>query len=303
MSRSVTPGVNRTRGTNVNSHDTDEEALMRIGRALVAMFAVTVTIVAGAPAWAGGASELEFDQRYLVVGHTVTGRETFYAMEFEGTGGVDDGPYHAYLLPQDTWIRPPRIPSAAIVLGTLRIFDRRPERPGANARLVFTVPEVAPGDYTIDFCNDPCTESSIGDLYGSWVQIVASPLDARFAALADRAERKLDLLAGTLRARIRRLDRAQERLEDTSGSQALLTERVADLQREVTALSRSSGARPDASGPWWVVGGAALAVLGALLARRRRRAPPPSPPEPEVGTVVFPVDPPERTAELVSPRP
>lgn len=277
---------------------------MRISRFILAVCVVAVTVIAGGLAHAGGASSLDLDQRYLVVGHTVTGRTIFWTEQFQGTGSVEDGPYFAYLLPGDTLIRPPVIPPAAIPLGHLRIS--RDPGPTALAWLTFTVPDVPAGDYTIDFCNDPCTHSSVGDLYGTWASIVATPLDARLAALEDRYEQKLDRVEWKLERRIRQIGRAQQRVEDMSGSQTTLAGRVSDLQREVDELRRSSRARPEAGGPWWIVGGAGVAVLGVLLARRRRKTKVPGLREADGATVVVPVtsdmapQPPER--EMVSSR-
>ena len=242
---------------------------MRSARTALALSVVALVVTASSPVQAKGSS-LEFDQRYLAVGHIVKGRERFWTWRSQGTGGIKDGPYQAYLLPGNTWIRPPRISGEAIPLGRLRILDRHPQDLRATARLTFTVPNVAPGDYSIDFCNDPCTESTIGDLYGSVVQIVATPLEARLAAERDRYERKLDRVEGRLEQRMNQFLRGWERLGEMRSAQEVLTDRVSELEGQLEAVRRETEQTSGASQGWWLVGWAALIGLGVILARRRR---------------------------------
>jgi hypothetical protein len=241
-------------------------------RTIVSVSAGVALMVGVPPAGAGGVSWLEFDRRYLVVGHRVTGSTAFFDDASGRTGGrIADGPYTAYLVPDERWIEPPTIPAKAIPLGTLGIADIG--RPGgmARAHLTFTVPDVPPGRYTIGLCNDPCAKSSVGDLYGGGIEVVATPLDARLAVEAGRSDRKLERLEARLEERMNGLLRGWERLGEMRNAQTLLADRVAELETQVAGLQGELRERPSAGQAWWLVGTASLVAAGTFLARRRRR--------------------------------
>lgn len=237
------------------------------------VIAVAAAVLAGAaPAGAKGAS-LRFDRRYLVVGETVTARATVLEQPSSPRlGTVADGPFVAYLLPADTWIDPPHVPPDAVPLGTVVINDIGTPGGMALVRLTFTVPDVPAGGYTIGFCNDPCRHSSVGDLFEGWVQVVATPLEARVAALADELDRGFGVVTVKQRRQIRQLVRITERLDAAGTTQESLTGQVSDLRSEVAALRRATD---DEAPPWpgWVVGlGVALVVGSFVLGKRRGSA-------------------------------
>jgi hypothetical protein len=108
-------------------------------------------------------TSFDFPDEYALVGESVTARATFFT-EARGTGRIENGPWHAYLLPERTWIEPPHLPAGVVDLGPIAVEEQGDGR--ALASIAFIVPDVTTGPYTIGICNVPCTDSFLGDLGG-----------------------------------------------------------------------------------------------------------------------------------------
>lgn len=239
-----------------------------------------VLLLPATSAWAGGMSSFRFDDPYVVVGETVTGRATFYT-EARGTGRIENGPWHAYLIPEGGWIEPPDIPAAAVQLGPIAIEDGGHGR--ATASITFTVPDVTLGSYHLGLCNVPCTESFVGDLGGGWLSIARTDEGAALLQGLDRAEQDLRRVRYRLARRIRTAERPLENLTDRvdamEGSIELRLAQMENRLRASLAEDRESSQTP------WVTPLFAAAVLLAvvlLLRRGRRPRPEPVPAEPSV---------------------
>lgn len=246
-----------------------------VRRALcVAMTAVALLLVA-APAATGGGATFVFDDDYLVIGETVTGRTEVW-LRATGTGDLEDGPFHAYLVPSNVRYPEVGLPEGARWLAPVNFEALR--GPEAIATVTFEVPAVPAGDYTIMVCNDPCTVRGVGDLVGAFFSIAASPIEARVQAIEDRLHWKL-------RALRQEGNRAEKRAER---SEIALEERIGELQRSLAAvradLSSLPRTNPEEGRFDWlgVVGWILVIVVAVAALARRRRARVATPVGPEV---------------------
>jgi hypothetical protein len=244
-----------------------------VRRALcVAMTAVALQLVV-TPAASGGGATFEFDDDYLVIGETVTGRTDVW-LGATRTGDLEDGPFHAYLVPQNARYPEEGLPEGARWLAPVTFEPLR--GPYAMAKVSFVVPDVPAGGYGLMVCNDPCTGAGVGDLVGGWFSVAPSPLEARVQRLQDR-------LHWRVRAVQREVNRAKKLTEEgrvaLEGRVDELQNRLADVRADLGSLPRTP---PEGDGfDWLGVAGWVLVALVAVagLARRRR------------GRVVTPVGP------------
>lgn len=177
-------------------------------------------------------------------------RGTFGRGSLEGR--VSDGPFYAYLTPGDRdWQALPT--EDAIYLGPLAITEATRPYCCWVARVEFTVPDVPPGRYWIDYCNDPCTIDGIGDLIGSMIFVGETEREARLAARWERAKA--------------RVERMRERLDEAAAEIAALGLR---REAESTEEDPEPNAAPQATRsvqedrPVISIEGAAL-IAGAML--------------------------------------
>jgi hypothetical protein len=249
-------------------------------RTLLMAAGATILVLAAPTASAGGGwSSFEFDDEYVEVGDTVTGRTAFQE-RVRGTGSIEDGPWHAYLLREGTWINPSRIPDEAIPLGPIDI--RGGGRLGAVATITFTVPDVALGGYNIGLCDVPCTESMVGDLGGGWLWITRTEEGATLLREVHRTETLLYRFRSSLGRRVREVERPaadlETRLDRLEGSIELRLGRLEDRLNTSLAADQETGETP------WVIAISAIVLAAAVLfaGRRRRLRLDPIPQEPPV---------------------
>jgi hypothetical protein len=170
---------------------------------IVILSAVAAMLVATpAVSTAGGITSFEFQEDYVLVGENVAGRAVFYT-NARGSGRIEDGPWHAYLLPKETWIDAPRIPAGAVDLGPIAIEDRGDGT--ALATITFTVPDMTTGGYSIGVCNVPCTEAYVGDLGGGWLSIARTEEGATLLRALDNSSVTPPALVDTAVSLARRL--------------------------------------------------------------------------------------------------
>jgi hypothetical protein len=237
----------------------------------VEMFRRTAVVLAAAIAWiavpgtgqAGGMAWFKFDQPYYLAGDRAVGQTVFWIPRKDVK--LLDRTFYAYLIPKRRWIEPPRIPAGAIPLGPISL--------GGLARVSFTVPEVAPGGYTVGICDRPCRHSYVGDLGGGWITVVSSREEARLLPVIDRVQARLDRIHWNAR------QKAQKNLRrDTA-----LRSEVAELEESLARAREELGARLvavegqsqpasdafDRAG--WAVAVVAIAALAFVSTRRRKR--------------------------------
>jgi hypothetical protein len=229
------------------------------------------------PAASGGGATFDFGSDYLVIGEAVTGRTEVWLGRGR-TAGLEDGPFHAYLVPSRTRFPGRGLPEGAMWLAPVS-FEPKPG-PYATATVTFEVPPVDPGAYSLTVCNAPCTVRSVGDLVGGWFSVAPSPIEARMQSLEDRLRWKVR----ALRSEINRQEKRPQK------DQAELEIRIDDLEQQLAVLDGELDARsrPAAEGNDWPAwtGWAAVASLLVIAMIRRRRNRAVRPPGPEAEWIV-----------------
>jgi hypothetical protein len=234
-------------------------------RWLAAATVIGAVMTAAPPAAAGG-SWLETEQSYYAPGDHAVARGVFGDGSYKGT--VDDGPFNLYLVPGYRWLpRNEPIPEWAVLLGPLTIRPADGQYCCWVASADFTVPDVASGRYSLDYCNDPCTVDGIGDLLGGSFFVGESEQEARLMGRIERLRIKVEALAPTKRD-----------LRKTEAALAQVQERYDTLVGRLRAM------RPDESSPreetepadrpvpaWAVVAGLIVLTGGAWFRRRLGR--------------------------------
>lgn len=247
-----------------------------VRRALCVAMTAVALLLAMTPAASGGGASFEFDDHYLVVGETVTGRTGVW-LGANGTGDLEDGPFYAYLVPSSIRYPEEGLPQGARWLAPIT-FEAL-SGPEATATVTFEVPAVPSGDYTIMVCNDPCTVQGVGDLVGAFFSVAASPIEARVQALEDRLHWKLRALRQEGNRAEKRAERSEIALEERIGE---LQRRLADVRADLSSVPRTNPeeGRFDWLGvvAWILV---VVVAVAALARRRRARVAPPVGPEVE----------------------
>ena len=243
------------------------------GSIAVPLVLLAVGVIPGT-AGAGGGDWLETERRHVAIGDTTIARSTFNASVNYQDGRVSDGPFQAYLVRGQRWIDPGHVPASAVPLGALEITERGEWNDRATIR--FTVPDVRPGLYAIDYCDVPCTVDGIGSLYGAQVWIGRTVLEARLledvTLLRDRAARQRDeLRQGRDYEELRESrGRVVDRLALTEAELAAARERVSSIGARARSLEANQGV-----GPLGAVGiGVASLLAGVVLMVALRRGSP-----------------------------
>jgi hypothetical protein len=237
---------------------------------------------------AAGGAVWNFEREYYAPGDRVIGRVTFG----RGSGypiRAEAGPFTAYLLPGGQGIEAPRIPPSAIPVGPMQLS--RSQYGDWLARVDFTLPDLPTGTWMLEFCNDPCTVSSLGEITFGWFRVIPSRDVAPVYAARDRLREQLR----SLKDNVRNSDR---RAEDLAHEVRLLEQEVGRLRYanrqlgEEVAARRSMSERAErlahrfpAPVGWILV---VLTVLFGLVAFRPRRRPLLHPDPPEVERIYDP---------------
>lgn len=132
---------------------------------------------AAAPAGAGG-SWLDTDQPRYEPGDEVTAVGYSSGGQY---GGVDDGPFHAWLTGNSSWTDEVTDvdPDFLHYLGPLIIHEAAAGYPRYRLSITFTLPEnLVDGIYGLHYCNAACDEQ-FGDLIGGTVYVGAGQGEGR----------------------------------------------------------------------------------------------------------------------------
>jgi hypothetical protein len=240
-------------------------------RRIAVVATLSLGLVASLPesAAAGGASWFELERPSYMPGAPAVGRTKVWFATEERARMVTSGSYGAYLLPEGRWLNPPPIPESARYLGPVTFSS--PYQNTAIATIEFTVPDVPSGRWTIAVCNDPCTQSMIGDLVGGSILIAESEAMARVVRLEERFELAREMARQDARRLKREVHNLGLQLDALQTRNKLLEARAETLEAARRATPRRPDPFPAALG-WGLVG--LTIVLGLVMFRpRRRRAP------------------------------
>jgi hypothetical protein len=251
-------------GTGRNREPTSARRRPKAEMAMRARWLSIAAVVSGAlamalPAAAGG-SWLETEKKYYPPGDQVTARGTFGPGQLEGQ--PSDGPYEAYMVPGfRLFQKPGPVPQYAIPIGTIAINPATGNYCCWVASLTFTVPDVPPGRYTIDYCNVPCTVNGMGDLMGGSFFVGENEEQARLMARIERLERKAEALNLTKRD----LRKAEARLTEVQERYGRL--RAARPAEEPAPVERTMPSDRPVSA--WAVLAALMVLAGGAWFRKR----------------------------------
>jgi hypothetical protein len=227
--------------------------------------------VSAGPAPANGGAYIVVEGTHHLVGATAEA-ELEVSIPAGRRALLDEGPFHAYLVPggRSIPLHGP-LPAGAVRLGT---FAVRETSGGAVLTASITMPDVEGGYYAIGLCDDPCTTAGFGETATGDISIVATAREAMLLTELARAESGAERLRRTLRrttkdaeAEAAVTDAALARSE-AAGTE--LTERVDRLEGELAVeRARSEAAAGRIEPLWAIVGALALAAIAALVAARR----------------------------------
>ncbi|HZD17093.1 MAG TPA: hypothetical protein VE669_03020 [Actinomycetota bacterium] len=248
-------------------------------RILMPALTVAIALASATPAHAGGWDSLTFPRDHYLAGEVAFVSEEFFAGALKGTGSLDAGPYHAYLLPRTRdrgfgMIEPPNVPAGAIDLGLLSVSGPFVADDGyryGRATLSFVVPDVPTGGYAIGFCDDPCTHSTIGWLAWGTITIVHTRYEAVLLRQLGRARNQASVLGRELRRSDHAI--AELRADLARADARWAPPRIAEpaFVGLGPAMDASPGVREASVTPWLVLLAAVLGLgAGAALGRRRR---------------------------------
>jgi MYXO-CTERM domain-containing protein len=258
---------------------------MRALRWVLAAAVIGSVFIPPGAASANGGAYLSFDRTHYLPGETAVA-SVYVSVPPAREGLLERGPFYAYLLPKDQWIREGRpVPPDAIRLGALTIEPEKARQ--FDLEVSFTVPEL-PGDfYNIGVCNDPCTLSGFRESISGYISLVGT---AREAELLNQQGRLFGRVAHFRREAAKsgreaedlqaRLDSGVETQSDLAAQVERLEAEAGELQAELAAASlvaRAEEATPRPLIATWAATGIAvgLLMLAAAVGFRRRRSGPP----------------------------
>jgi hypothetical protein len=188
----------------------------------------------------------------------------------EGSTGeaIGDGPFIAYLLPENRRIQGGRVPEAAIPVGQVMITRMDGHR--FLARVEFRVPDLPTGVYFIQYCNDPCpgyTVSGLGDLIGSESFAIGATLaEGRLLMLAQRLRSKIEGVTYRLRREAAAQVRGVEReLTAARGLQTVAEVRVRELTETLRTIRTALEAERSTLATAFVTASGLVLIVIALL--------------------------------------
>jgi len=129
----------------------------------LALFGLVGLLLAARPASAGGGS-FTFGQASYEPGD----RAYAWGDLYDAQQVREDGPFGAWIVPESDARTFGDVPPGAVYVGDLTLHEGdHPSalRTAAWVEVTFTVPDLAPGEYTIVECNRPCT-TGIEDITG-----------------------------------------------------------------------------------------------------------------------------------------
>lgn len=267
--------------------------MRRMGVLLIMVTAFSLTS-GGAASGGGWWSSVGLVGSDLGIGEKLKVRTEVWFRTMETAARARNTPYYAYLVrgadyaaldramsrPQPRrWWEPPE---ESIPVGEVELT--RWDSNIAQATANITIPDLAPGRYSLMLCDGGCT-TPLANIIPQRVRVTPETLAAETARKLVRADARSRVAVSRLRYDLRATRRQLARAKSAA---AEATEDVARLQERVSSQSPSTSPQTERSvTPWWAFagwffGGATLAFAATPLLTRRRR--PARAPE-EVGVV------------------
>jgi len=211
----------------------------------------------------------------FVPGTAVEIRARVYLQSEHAIGRLrTSGPYYAWIARAGGSVDDQGIQSDAIRLSAFEV--RWASRQFAVAHSSFVMPALPSGDYTIEVCNDPCTLSGFGDFVQGWTGVVQSTEAAQLQRQRERFRSRFITARSDAAQTRREAERLKADLDDSEGTRATLTARIAVLADQLDSARHSKPA-PAISRPFvdpWVgvlLGIALLSLAATIRVRYRAR--------------------------------
>jgi hypothetical protein len=185
-------------------------------------------------------------------------------------GGPDDGPYFAYIVPRrgPQWAAFPMVVTDDHIYVGEVVFSESDDPRVMDVTLDFVMPDVAPGNYGLVYCNDPCTRL-IGPTMPTRVTVVQDEGQALLANRLNRMNRTLINMRARGGNRVEKLENATSRLPSRLGS---MQEQIAALQDKIELAGQREAPPVSPWGPLALGAGVATLVIAAMSRLRRRPA-------------------------------
>ena len=182
-------------------------------------------------------------------------------------------PYYAWIAPERGRSGGDRLPDGSVRLSAFDI--RWTSAQSVVVHTSFVMPSLPPGQYTIEVCDEPCTELGFGFWVQGWTSVVGSVEALHLSRQRERLEGKLWKARQDVERASRGSEKLEANLEDSERVRAALTARVAVLADELAAARRSAQTTTPIPGrPFvdaWLGALVAFAILSLAIASVRRR--------------------------------
>jgi hypothetical protein len=236
-----------------------------------------VAAIVGLPSAAGadGGAYFSLDETYYVAGDTAVAT-TYVAIPKSRAPLLDRGPFYAYVLDQRSSLRAgSSIPLDAARVGVFTVVHEDGSSYELETR--FTMPSLAPGWHSLQFCNDPCTITGFRE-----------PLEGSFYVVETAREAALLIENGKLRGQLsgahretakaeRALSSVRQDLADAESEATTSADQLSLLESQL-ATAKADAARAQSASDTQrraalIVGiELALGGIALILLTRRRRA-------------------------------
>lgn len=232
---------------------------------------------AGAGGWW---SSIEIDRTTVAAGQPLEARAAVLFRSIQAADEATDGTFFVYALQGLDHSMVERAMSRPIdddwwSLGDAEAVQLAPlvvrisEGGRGRARASFAMPELAPGSYTLMFCDAGCARS-LGDVVPTTgFSVVADPVTARLVAQTDRLQAVVRRQKRSLAIARAAARKARRTATETSSTLDAVEERLGAVRRLVREDQTSGSSTLSFAG--WLVGGVLLGIVLLVLVDRRSR--------------------------------
>ena len=248
---------------------------MPAARLCLAGILICAVLLIAAPAQAGGQLwDLDGQpsgQAYYEPGSTMTARGGLYLWP-DGRGrndrgahyaGPEHGPFNFYVsktAAPDGWgPHAPPLPKDAQLVGEV-IFKRRDDVTW-DVSGTFALPDLAPGNYMLHHCNDPCTRQ-LGDIMSTPFTVIEDVDQAPLWKRLEAAQQKLRERSEDIRTLQLRIDQLSDQMGNSSGR---VRDEVESMRTELRSMRQEIKDLRSQRGSGIAHGSLAGLALGTLL--------------------------------------